>query len=715
MRTVKMSANGGLGGVVFALAISWLGVVQVRAQEPAIVLTAHSSLQTFRAGESPRDALAAIRLSAALGEAESFQLALLNRSTQELNPIRIAISGLDGVRATIYAAAATQVAKPGRSGGMPAGRYFDLLRPAGAESVAAGQYQPYWIDLQVDETAPCGLQNGLVQVTTPQGTQVLPVQLLVRGFRLPAVPTLKVAFACGLNWMEAYSGKPLTRQQIRAVHSMMLEHRLGPLPMWGSGAELFGDGPWLKHCLDHGMNVVLLACGGTTEEQIEKSLAALEPKVSLLESLGALDRTYLFGYDEIAVTAPDRIPAMREAFERFHRRHPAIRRINTSQPDARLEPFVDIFVVPTARFAPPMAEGRETWWYSVGDDNLAQEPDFRIDFPPVVHRGFFLADWKAGVKGHLYWAVQREWPANQDLRENSRPENQWRHGYVNVSSHSWTESNGGGNLFYPDGAGGMLPTPRVKRIRDGIEDFEYLAQLRDAASQLEQSKPSGWQRLAEEARELLLVPDPLVHLGKGWREGWSVAESQEAACSATSHPAAIHGGQRALRVLPDPAGVTVTQDVAVRPGEPGVFAAWIKTNDLSGQACLAAEFIDSQGKTISCLRSEPATGSTGSFVRRELGLPAAPPAATTLRLGLTATAGTPSDSPESPLQKAFFDDLELCIGQTGVPLCNPGFEAEALRIGDDSSQLLSYRERVGECLEHCLRAGHKNLESKTKQ
>jgi hypothetical protein len=250
----------------------------------------------------------------------------------------------------------------------------------------------------------------------------------------------------------------------------------------------------------------------------------------------------------------------------------------------------------------------------------------------------------------------------------------------------------------------MLPTPRVKRIRDGIEDFEYLAQLREAVAELTQSKPRGWQGLAEKGRNLLMVPDDVVRFGAGWREGWSVAESHDAACSGTSHPAAIHGGQRALRILPDQKGVSVTQDRPIQPEKPGVFTGWIKTDDLSGEACLTAEYRDAQGHALTFLRSEPVTGSTRVFVRRELSLPAPPPSAATLRLGLTAKVEKPSVDPESPLQKAFFDDLALHIGETGVPLVNPGFEADALRVNVDPEPLLDYRDRVAECLEECLRA-----------
>lgn len=675
-----------------------------RAEEPSFALSAHGSLQAFRMKEPPLGSTSEIHLSAARCETESFQLVLSNRSSEALRDIRVSVAGLNDVTATVYAAAAIHMPKPGRSGGAPADHYFDLLRPAGAEHIATGQFRPYWIDLRIGSRATAGVQRGQVTVVTPVGEQSLPISLQVRDFELPAIPSLKLAFACGLNWMEAYYGKPLTADQVRAAQDAMLEHRLGPVPMWGPGTELFGDEERLKHCLANGMNVVLLTCGGETDEQIDRSLAALEPKIAMLRRLNALDRTYLFGYDEIAVSAPEQIPAMRRAYERFHQRHPEIRRINTSQPDQRLQGFVDIFVVPTSQFVPAMARGREVWWYSVGADNLGSQPDFRIDFPATVQRAFFLADWKAGVKGHLYWAVQREWPANKDIRDKHHPENEWRTGYNHAFSNAWVEDNGGGNLFYPDPAGGMLPTPRVKRIRDGIEDYEYLAQLQAAATELAQRRPDGWEKPADLARELLVVPDPLVHIGGGWSDGWTVTQGNAAACSLTAHPRAIHGGRQALRVLPDQTGVKLTQNVPINPGKAGTFSGWLKTDDLTGAACLIADYLDAQGHTILSFRSPPVTGSSHEFTAIELALSPAPPSAKTLRVGLNARAETVSADPKTPLQKAFFDDLALKVGDNSRPLLNADFESEPLHLGSDPAALASYRERVADCVEQCSSA-----------
>lgn len=665
---------------------------------------AHSSMATFRQEETPPAGQAAIVLSAARGESESFQLVVKNDGSQPLGDVRIEVAGLRGVEVAVYAQAAVHVPTPGRSGGAKPGHYFDLLRPLGNEAIAAGAFGPYWIDLKVLPDAAPGRQEGQVTVVTSAGRRVLPLRLSARQFTLPPVPSLKLAFAFGLSWMEAYYGRKLTTAEIHAAQNVMLEHRLGPVPMWGDGRELFGDEAQLKHCLANGLNVVLLACGGQTDEQIDRSLAALGPKIELLRRLNALDRTYLFGYDEITMSAPEQIPAMRKAYERFHERYPQIRRINTSVPDARLRGFVDIFVVPTSRFLPSMLQPPETWWYSVGADNLSAEPDFRIDFPATAQRAFFLADWQAGVSAHLYWAVQREWPANRGIGDREHPERQWRTGYEHAFSKAWIGDNGGGNLFYPAADGSMLTTPRVKRIRDGVDDYEYLAQLRTALAQLDRDSSPAARALGKQARQLLDVPEEIIRLGGGWCEGWQIRQGDPSACSITTHPRAIHGGQQALRIAPQSGTVQVAQELPVQVGVPGNATAWIKTDDLGGTARLVVEFRDAEGRVVQTAATEPVTGSTGKFVERTVALPGPAPGVRKLCLLLSVEGVPAATTKNAPIQKAFFDDIAIAFDGRPAPLANADFEIQRLRIGRDPNLLLTYRDRVADCLDRCLQA-----------
>ncbi len=689
---------------VAAFALPCLGLGDARAQSPAFTASAHSSLETFRTENPPAPGQDSIRLSAARGETESFQLILTPRTAEALRDIRISVSGLGDVEPKIYAASAIHVTTPSRSSGAKAGHVFDLLRPPGGEAIASGGFRPYWIDLNVPPNSVAGERVGAVTITVSGGSQTLPIRLRVRNFSLPAIPSLQLAFAFTPSRMEAYYGRPLTRPEVHAAQDAMLEHRLGPVPMWGGGDELFNDEARLRQCLKRGLNVILLHVEGETDARIEQSLDALEPKIALLRKVGALDRTFFFGYDEVTVNHPERMPAMRKAYARFHARHPEIVRINTSQPDDRLAAVVDIFVVPTALFVPAMTARKGHWWYSVGNDDLENEPDFRIDYPPVVHRGFFLADWKAGVRGHLYWAVEREWPDNRAVKDRRQPEADWRTGYTNIFSGKWIDANGGGNLFYPDGSGKLFPSPRAKRVRDGIEDYEYLAQLRLAATQLETRQPSGWQALATRARILLTVPDSVASIGDGWRTGWTATASDEPACSGTMHPNAIRSGKRALRILPNSAGVTVTQSSPITAGESGSASVWIKTADLTGKARLIATYRGADGTILNRVESAPATGSTPKFVELKITLPPAPPAARTLHLGIQAQTTTPAAGPNAPLQKVFVDDFSLRLGDRAVALVNPGFEAEKLRLNFDPLPLLDYRDALADCLGECVTA-----------
>lgn len=72
---------------------------------------------------------------------------------------------------------------------------------------------------------------------------------------------------------------------------------------------------------------------------------------------------------------------------------------------------------------------------------------------------------------------------------------------TNSDGKSWTEYNGDGLIFYP-GPDGPLSTIRMKCIRDGLEDYEYLWLLKDRlakAKRGERPASADWLRRAEAA------------------------------------------------------------------------------------------------------------------------------------------------------------------------------------------------------------------------
>jgi len=112
--------------------------------------------------------------------------------------------------------------------------------------------------------------------------------------------------------------------------------------------------------------------------------------------------------------------------------------------------------------------------------------DWSADAPAYCNRFFSIVFWKYEVKGTLYWGMNQN-----NLHASNNP-------YIDLWYYG---SNGDGHLFYPGVAdvsgkswdGGSPPPPigglhdipiasiRLKAIRDGMEDLEYMEILKDIA------------------------------------------------------------------------------------------------------------------------------------------------------------------------------------------------------------------------------------------
>ncbi len=122
------------------------------------------------------------------------------------------------------------------------------------------------------------------------------------------------------------------------------------------------------------------------------------------------------------------------------------------------------------------ALGETIWTYTA----LCQGPPtpwWHIDFPLLNYRVPAWMAWRDGMKGLLYWGGMSYWRQTEDpwkeapyYTGSGRPQ-QGGKGIV---------FQGEGSLVYPAravGYDGIVPTIRLKALRDGIEDYEYLAML----------------------------------------------------------------------------------------------------------------------------------------------------------------------------------------------------------------------------------------------
>jgi hypothetical protein len=134
--------------------------------------------------------------------------------------------------------------------------------------------------------------------------------------------------------------------------------------------------------------------------------------------------------------------------------------------------------------------GETIWTYTA----LCQGPPtpwWHIDFPLLNYRVPAWMAWRDGMKGLLYWGGMSYWRQTDDpwttapyYTGSGKPQ-QGQKGIV---------FQGEGSLVYPAppvGYDGVVPTIRLKALRDAIEDYEYLAILQRLGKTEEAQKVVG--------------------------------------------------------------------------------------------------------------------------------------------------------------------------------------------------------------------------------
>jgi hypothetical protein len=141
--------------------------------------------------------------------------------------------------------------------------------------------------------------------------------------------------------------------------------------------------------------------------------------------------------------------------------------------------------VPWSGYDSEIARGKKLWWYQacsshgcniVGGEYFRGWPTYVIDSDAVRNRIMEWLTWKYGMQGELYFSTDEAYGEKDPWKD------------VNLFA-----GNGDGTLFYPgvpNVIGGTSHIPiesiRLKLIREGLEDYEYLVML---------SKLEGSQRV----------------------------------------------------------------------------------------------------------------------------------------------------------------------------------------------------------------------------
>ncbi len=241
-----------------------------------------------------------------------------------------------------------------------------------------------------------------------------------------------------------------------------------------------------------------------------------------LEEKGWLGREYVYWFDE---PNTENYPFVREGMEIIHRSAPKITRFITEhQPGPDIMDITDISCTVIGRLDEEIikdlvAQGTEFWSY-VCCCPKAPYMSLFIDHDDINMRMWLWLSYKYHLTGILIWS------ANYWNSTTASPTGFWQNPWEDPMSYTvgyglpygkqvgW--GNGDGRFFYPPNRDpgdrsakyldGPVPCLRLEKIRDGIEDYEYLLLLEKAANE----DGGKHKKLIKEARNLLNLPASLV-------------------------------------------------------------------------------------------------------------------------------------------------------------------------------------------------------------
>jgi hypothetical protein len=495
----------------------FLGPLLLRPAAPTSVWVV-DSLTRVRPKDPPR-ADAQARVKAARNEAEAFQIVVrasdkgVNRGTLEASDLKG-----DGGRVierrhvALFREQYLVVRTPSPRSTEGPGIYPDALIPLQAEAgtkppekaprfigtpfqIPPGFNQPFWIEIRVPKDAAPGDYAGTVTVSVnDEAPLVVPVTLTVWDFTLPDTPSLRSNFGgLGRRLLTGHPGyKPDTppyRALERKYAEAMAAHRLCPpvppylRPKEGPDGTVdpkesnAGLKEWIESFHVTGYEIKLSGDDPAGKDR-ERNIKMIRSTWAYLKENGWEKLAYVRPLDE-----PNDAKGYEEVRRRakmIHEAQPGLKVLCTEQPGpqdaswATLAGSVDIWVPLWTLFdektvAERQKAGEEVWSYTALCQGKpgADTPYWEIDFPLLNYRIPAWTSRRYGLTGLLYWTVIY-----------------WAVGDVWANPLTYNRQyNGEGSLFYPGGDAGVegpVASMRLKALRDGLEDYEYLLLAGDA-------------------------------------------------------------------------------------------------------------------------------------------------------------------------------------------------------------------------------------------
>lgn len=413
------------------------------------------------------------------------------------------------------------------------GRWPDVLFPPGPMTVPAHEIKTFWLGVDVPPEAMPGTYRGTVSVTDGKASVPIPVELRVRSFRLPRPGALACPFGIYASVLSSwYFGtgdyaKHITPAQYAVWGEFLGRYRLSPknvaneflvnTPEGKTQADALAT--TLKPYVDSlfppsSYCMYRLPCprgwqDGTTTDDPEVQMARLRAKRDAFLRQGLPTSAYVYGIDE---PAPQGYPFVRSIYERVRQAapdFPIMQTVNQNIPK-ELVGTVDIWCPLSARYNEGadfynerLAAGDRLWLY-VCCGPKPPYANFFVDQEGAAHRTLFWQTWQAKATGLLYWCVLY-WNGMPNAQAGTHFPDALPDFAKDIKTYPQFGVNGDGILVWPGPDLTPWPSLRLEIVRDGIEDYEYLALLHRCiqAASVRQDIPG---ELLDRANALLVVP-----------------------------------------------------------------------------------------------------------------------------------------------------------------------------------------------------------------
>ena len=268
----------------------------------------------------------------------------------------------------------------------------------------------------------------------------------------------------------------------------------------------------------------LFGYGENTPEYKAAFTAYCQGVQAHLREKGWLDKSYVYWFDE---PEPRDYPFVMNGFRKLKEAAPGIGRMLTEQVEPELVGGPNIWCPISNAFNAERAEVRRAagdhfWWYICTGP---KEPycTLFIDHPATELRVWLWQTWQRHIESVLVWESSY-WTSEAAYPDPAHPQNPyedpmgWTAGYGLAPGARAPWGNGDGRFIYPPEAAadgrpsepvleGPVDSIRWEMLRDGVEDYEYLATLsrllKEHGDKLSPEKRAAYAALVE-------VPDSIT-------------------------------------------------------------------------------------------------------------------------------------------------------------------------------------------------------------